>query len=292
METFELRYFLAAAAHQSLSKAAKRVSVSIPAISRAISRLEQELGTKLFVRVGRNVQLSSAGKKLQQEASRVIGLIEDIKTQFRPSQNAVPVAICGTEFGISMFLPEVIHRLKESGTEFTIDSRIFPTSKRVKQALVDGEAQLGIVSGGPKFPGLASLSLGKFVSKTLVGVGHPLFKAAKSKREITIEEVLKHEFVSFSEGLLGDQYSHSDLQDGWRDDKFARRIGLKTESIEVAIRLVESGNYLGYLPFELASGRPSITILQASGCPYSCTTECHLLGMRPNEYSWMKRLFK
>jgi DNA-binding transcriptional LysR family regulator len=292
METFEIRYFLAAASHQNLSRAAQQVAVSVPAISRAVARLEEELGTQLFFRVGRTVQLSPAGKKFQQEASRIIGLVDDLRAKFRPSQRSVPITIGGTEFGIAMFLPEIIRRLKHAGMEFTMEARVFPASKRVRQALVDGEVQLGVVSGATKFPGAARLSLGQFVSKTLVGEGHPLFKAAKGDRKITVEEALQYPFVSFSEALLGDPFEYSDLQDGWRDDKFARRIGLKTESIEVALRLIESGDYLGYLPFELAGRRPAIEVLRLTGCPYSCTTECHLVGRGRDEFSWMNRLFR
>ena len=57
METFEIRYFLAAAATENLQTAAQALSLSPPAISRAISRLETELGVKLFNRVGRNIEL-------------------------------------------------------------------------------------------------------------------------------------------------------------------------------------------------------------------------------------------
>ena len=61
-----LRTFESAARHQSYSKAAEELFVSQAAVSQQIRLLEQALETKLFLRVGRTMQLTQSGEKLNQ----------------------------------------------------------------------------------------------------------------------------------------------------------------------------------------------------------------------------------
>lgn len=62
MEFHQLRYFVAAAEELSVSKAAARVHISQPALSRQIRLLEEEMGVKLFDRIKQRIHLTEAGK--------------------------------------------------------------------------------------------------------------------------------------------------------------------------------------------------------------------------------------
>ena len=62
MEFHQLRYFVAAAEELSVSKAAERVHVSQPALSRQIRLLEEEIGLRLFDRIKQRIHLTEAGK--------------------------------------------------------------------------------------------------------------------------------------------------------------------------------------------------------------------------------------
>jgi len=62
MEFHQLRYFVAAAEELSVSKAAERVHVSQPALSRQIRLLEEEIGLQLFDRIKQRIHLTDAGK--------------------------------------------------------------------------------------------------------------------------------------------------------------------------------------------------------------------------------------
>ncbi len=75
MELKQLGYFLAIAESGSFSKAAVRLSVAQPILSRQIKLLESELGVELLYRNGRGVVLSEAGKLLETYARTVVGLI-------------------------------------------------------------------------------------------------------------------------------------------------------------------------------------------------------------------------
>jgi LysR family transcriptional regulator, cyn operon transcriptional activator len=73
----QLTYFLAAAEHGSFTAAADALHLARPSISEQIARLEAELGVALFVRTGRRLELTDAGRLLQPEAERTLAAASD-----------------------------------------------------------------------------------------------------------------------------------------------------------------------------------------------------------------------
>jgi DNA-binding transcriptional LysR family regulator len=72
MELRHLRYFVAVGEEQHYGRAASRLRVAQPALSRQIQNLEEEVGFKLFERLPRGVKLSVAGKLFLQDARRIL----------------------------------------------------------------------------------------------------------------------------------------------------------------------------------------------------------------------------
>jgi DNA-binding transcriptional LysR family regulator len=61
MDTRNLKYFLAVADAGSVTHAADRLNIAQPALSQALTRMEKELGVKLFSRTRRGADLTAAG---------------------------------------------------------------------------------------------------------------------------------------------------------------------------------------------------------------------------------------
>jgi LysR family transcriptional regulator, cyn operon transcriptional activator len=73
----QLTYFLAAAEHGSFTAAADVLRLARPSVSEQIAHLEAELGVALFVRTGRRLELTDAGRLLRPEAERTLAAASD-----------------------------------------------------------------------------------------------------------------------------------------------------------------------------------------------------------------------
>ncbi|GAA1768826.1 MULTISPECIES: LysR family transcriptional regulator [Streptomonospora] len=146
MDTRQLEYFVAIVDHNGFSKAAARMHVAQPSLSQAIQRLERELGTALFHRVGRRVQLTAAGRAMVEPARQVLrGLdttrasVESIKGMLSgrvdiavmPSQAVEPLTTIVTRFaerfpGVTVNVaavftpPEAIEKVREGACELAL----------------------------------------------------------------------------------------------------------------------------------------------------------------------------
>jgi DNA-binding transcriptional LysR family regulator len=83
VELRHLRYFVSVAEAASVSKAALRVHISQPALSRQIHDLERELGVRLFVRVGRGIRLTAEGEALLASTRDVLTRAESLGARAR-----------------------------------------------------------------------------------------------------------------------------------------------------------------------------------------------------------------
>lgn len=76
MELRVLRYFLAVAQYQNMTRAARELLVSQPTLSKQLADLEDELGTQLFIRAHRRITLTHEGEYLQTRAKEIVELAD------------------------------------------------------------------------------------------------------------------------------------------------------------------------------------------------------------------------
>jgi DNA-binding transcriptional LysR family regulator len=81
MELRHLRYFVAVGEDQHYGRAAQRLRVAQPALSRQIQELEEEIGFKLFDRLSRGVKISAAGKLFLEDARRILQQVNEATTR-------------------------------------------------------------------------------------------------------------------------------------------------------------------------------------------------------------------
>src|SRR5580698_8790073 len=81
MELRHLRYFVTAAEEQHFGRAAERLRVAQPALSRQIQDLEDEIGCQLFDRLPRGVKINAAGKSFLEDARRILQQVNEATTR-------------------------------------------------------------------------------------------------------------------------------------------------------------------------------------------------------------------
>ncbi|MDS0524859.1 LysR family transcriptional regulator [Clostridium sp. SHJSY1] len=102
MELLQLKYFQVVAKMQHMTKAAKELNISQPSLSIMISRLETELGTLLFNRKARSIELNESGKMFLKRVNSIFSEIEsaklEIKEKIEINNNNISLAIGNTRF--------------------------------------------------------------------------------------------------------------------------------------------------------------------------------------------------
>jgi len=287
MEIFEMRYFLAVASGENIHRAAERLHVSPGSLSKAISRLEGELGTKLFSRVGRNIRLTAQGKVLQRRASEITQLEESSKLEIAGAKNALNVVLAGPEILLSQSGILVTETIKARHPNAVFEYQAAEDAA-VLEKVQRGDAHLGVVTSDPS-AGLRSKVIAETTFVTCVGKGHPLYGVARAKKIISIDEVLKHAFVSPSHPLLG-QVGVKQSHDGWRDDKFPRKVEYLVSHLKLMEELVTRGKAIAYLPDSFAE-KLAIESLKISGCPYTCRQTIKLVSRASRGVGWLNQLF-
>ena len=99
MELRTLRYFLAVAQEKNITRAAENLHLTQPTLSRQISDLEEELGTTLFIRGKRSLELTEDGALLRQRAQDIVELADRTEHEFAGKRDSVAgtVTIGATE---------------------------------------------------------------------------------------------------------------------------------------------------------------------------------------------------
>lgn len=147
MELRHLRYFVAVAEEENVTRAAERLHVSQPPLSRQIRDLEEELGVELFERTARSVHLTSAGRIFLEEARAVLQRTEEAVAKAR-SAMASPSGVLAVGFAPSLtsdLLPPVLRRFQKShpGIRVTLHDM---SSEEMLRALRDGRIALALMA--------------------------------------------------------------------------------------------------------------------------------------------------
>jgi DNA-binding transcriptional LysR family regulator len=95
----QLRYFLAAAEHRSFTAAAAAMRVAQPSLSEQVRLLEAELGVQLFVRAGRSLTLTEAGRALSRPAHRAVAAVAEAELAVAAVRDVVAGTVTLGVFG-------------------------------------------------------------------------------------------------------------------------------------------------------------------------------------------------
>lgn len=188
MFTFEqLRSFVTLADELHFGRAAERLNMTQPPLSRQIQKLEQELGFALFERTSKRVELTRAGVVFVIEAEKLLTMASASSAMAaRIARGAAGQLRIGiTASGTLALLGELLEGMDSvaAGVEVTVDEMV---SHAQIAAVERGGIDLAFVRSQPERPGLASRVILREHLVAAIGRRHPL---AVTSRALAVEEL-------------------------------------------------------------------------------------------------------
>ncbi|MFJ9704694.1 LysR family transcriptional regulator [Streptomyces sp. NPDC101234] len=183
METRELRYFVAVAEELHFGRAAQRLGMAQPPLSRAISLLERRLGATLLERTSRAVTLTEAGSVLLREARAALDAVEAAERRTRRAaltQTGQPGVVLATKAGASgELLAKMLDAYAAEPDAVAVDLLLCGIGEQ-ERMLRDGRADVALLH--LPFDSTAGFDTEELVTESQVVVlpaGHPLTTRAQ-----------------------------------------------------------------------------------------------------------------
>jgi DNA-binding transcriptional LysR family regulator len=142
----QLQYVVAAAGHGSFTAAASALRLAQPSLSEQVRRLEAELGVDLFVRSGRGLTLTDAGREILPHAERALEAVDDVREAVRSRRELRGgVAVLGT-FGTAShyLLGDLVEDFRVRHPDVAVRV-IGQNSSEVADAVRDGRLEAGLI---------------------------------------------------------------------------------------------------------------------------------------------------
>lgn len=193
VEIRALRYFLVAAETENLSRASERLNVVQSALSHQIRSLEAEIGAELFVRNGRRLRLSEAGKVFADETRKVMDAIDLAKHR---AQQAARGGLGEIRVGFetissrNRIVSEAVLTFRETWPQVRMDLAHLPAGPLI-EALRAGEVDAAFVHLSEPLPELETIVFQTTDWVLAMPRSHPLSR----KRSIRLADLANEPFI-------------------------------------------------------------------------------------------------
>lgn len=180
MMTFaQLRCFLAVVDEMNFRRAAQRLNMTQPPLTRQIQALEHQVGALLFERTARAIRLTPAGQNFARSARRIMAQSNEAIRDARriAGGDSGSLIIAFTAASSYVFLPRFVSLLRTQMPEVTLTLREMTSAQQVL-ALREERIDIGVSRPLGIQPGVVSLRVFREPLCVVLPVGHPLAEAA------------------------------------------------------------------------------------------------------------------
>ncbi|MFI6172701.1 LysR family transcriptional regulator [Nocardia sp. NPDC051052] len=232
----KLRYFVEVAEHRHFGRAAEKLYIAQPVLSRQIRAFEQELDCALLVRTTRSVELTPAGKRLYEEAQGILATVDAAVRRVHDIDRDVRRIVVA--FAAGLHVSEAIRAFAAHHPE--VETDLVPARWWDPAApLRDGRAQVGYLRRPFDDSGLRTIPIGHEPKVACMPATHPLARRA----ELTLADL-----------------------DGERMLDAPNR---RTSSLEEKFELIAAGHGIALIPqsVALAYARPDLVYRTVTDAP-------------------------
>jgi len=285
MEFRQLRYFLAVAEHLHFTVAAERLGIAQPPLSQQIIKLERELGTKLFMRYPRRVELTEAGAIFKERAQRILDeandALEHVKKAARGESGHLSIGFAGS----TVFHPSVAASLRKFRQSYpgVLIKTEESNSTALLERVVEGNVDCAMVRLPLACDQLLTVSLAEEEMIAVLPTGHPLGKM----RSIELARLSSDPFILFPRLIGPDLYDS--IISACRSAGFSPHVEMESPQLSSTVNMVAAGFGVTLIP-------ASIRQIHAIGVTYQKIRDKNLnttiaLIYRPREKSVAVRNF-
>ncbi len=234
MERRDLRYFCLAAEMQHITKAAERLGVAQPFLTKIIKQLEDEIGGELFEISSRGIKLNSNGEVFYKYAKQVLADMDRLYSEmdyFFDRKERTITLLSNTE----AFSPKLISEFKNTNPIYAL-SILHSSKQEMIDALSRGDADFALCCppiGEDECFGIITEEIFYEIGCVLLPPGHRLIGRGK----ITLDDLRGEPLVTMPP-KSGMRYKLDPIFDKY---DFHPQIVLETNSINIAIKAINSG---------------------------------------------------
>lgn len=249
LELRHFTYFLAVAEELHFRKAAERLFISQPGLSRQIKQMEEIIGATLFIRDKRNVKLTEAGQYLKNEIQYIFNHIDFTIKQTSlinaGSDGEVRIGFLGS--AMQTIIPKLLVKVNETNPniQFSLEelSNHLQVEAIEKDQLDIGFVRLARVPKGLRMKNIYTESFSLVLPKD-----HELSKHTFK----SIAQVSEEQFILFSSDYSSVYYDK--IMSICEDHGFSPRVSHKSVHAQTIYKLVESGMGVAIVPSSLQYG--------------------------------------
>ena len=199
----QLRSFFLVAREKSVTKAAKALFISQPAVSMQIKSLEQDLEIRLFKKYGKSLQLTQAGEVLLGYAERIFEIVEEMEYVLRGHTELKHGRLTiGTTRSFAKYLmPDLLSRYQERYPDVKVALKV-GSSKEISDGLMAYQYDLGVIA---RLPFQSKLKVMPYSKEPFCLVTSPNHKLV-GKSPVSLKD-LKNEPLIIREEGAGSRYA-------------------------------------------------------------------------------------
>lgn len=255
MELRHLRYFVAVAEEEHMTRAATKLGIQQPPLSHQIQLLEKELGVQLFFRKSRRIQLSPAGKVFLGDARAILASVDQATQRIQRFDMGEEGSIrLGFTSSASMhqMTPDLVRVFRETYPLITVEIEEGAAHDLIN-ALEQERIDIAFSRSSVKpYPGIASMELLKEDMVIAVPINHPLTKLPNET--IRLKDLCDENFIFYQ------QVNGSGIKESLIEE--CAKVGFEPRSAQIvyriigALHLVASGLGIAIVPKSMQAIQP------------------------------------
>ena len=193
MDISSLQAFIAVARCESFSKASDQLFITQPAVSKRVASLEEELGTRLFNRINRQISLTEAGKQLLPKAQDLVNQAADMQRYATNlNEDIAGVLSISISHHIALYrMPPILREFNQLHPNVELDI-YFEDSDQAFSAVEHGDIEFAVITLPSELPvNLVSETAWTDDLHIVVGLDHPL----SQQKTVSLKVLSQHPCV-------------------------------------------------------------------------------------------------